>query len=179
MTSAIVAYPILSEADRWWIESFRTKHDPQSTRLPAHFTLVFPTDATPRLLEAELETAVAQWQPIRFAIRRAEVVRDAVGGGAHVFLTPDDGSAEIAALHDRLYAGMLRPHLRADVPFIPHVTIAAAPDQLAGEYLASELDMGARVVRGTIRAIDLVDVGQPLVRTIRSYPLGITRSGGD
>jgi len=172
MTLAIVAFPVLSEADRQWIESIRTKHDPQSTRLPAHFTLVFPFDAIPGPLEAELKSAVALWQPIPFAIRRTEVVRNAVGPGVHVFLVPDDGHVEIAALHDRLYAGALRPHFRADIPFVPHMTIAAAADQSAGEHLANEIDMSARVVRGTIRAMDLVDVGQPLVRTIMRYPLG-------
>ena len=107
------------KADRQWIESFRAKHDPHSARLPAHFTLVFPVDTVPRRVEAELQTVAESSHPVSFAIRRTEVVRDAGGRGAHVFLVPDEGRAEIAALHDRLYAGALRPHLRTRHPVCP------------------------------------------------------------
>ena len=48
MKLAIVAYPSLDEADRQWIESFRTTHDPQRVRIGVHFTLVFPVEATAR-----------------------------------------------------------------------------------------------------------------------------------
>ncbi len=173
MTLAIVAYPGLREADRQWIESFRAKHDPQSARLAVQFTLVFPVEATPRVLKAELEAAAASCRPISFAIRRTEAVRDAGGSGARVFLVPDEGRAEIAALHDRLYAGALSVHLRADIPFVPHITIGAAPDQPSGERLAEAFSFGARVVRGTIATLDVVDVGGLLVRTVMSHRFGI------
>ena len=172
MKLAIVAYPTLAEDDRQWIEAFRAKHDPQSTRLPAHFTLVFPVDTTPRILAAELRVVAESTQPISFALRRTEVVRDVTGNGAHIFLVPDDGRTEIQALHDRLYAGALRPHLRVDIPFIPHITIGAVPDLPSSEQLASELRWGSRIVRGSVSSMELVDVEQPLVRTVTSYRFG-------
>ena len=50
---------------------------------------------------------------------------DVVHGGAHVFVVPDEGRDQIARLHDELYAGVLRQHLREDIAFVSHVTIAA------------------------------------------------------
>jgi hypothetical protein len=138
-----------------------------------HFTLVFPVDMTPSVLEAELQAVVAATPLIPLAIRRAEVVRDTVDGWTHLFLVPDEGRAEIEALHDRLYAGSLGPHLRPDIPYVPHMTIGVAPDVSSGERLANELRIGPRVVRGTVLSIDLIDVGRPLVRTVRTYTLGI------
>ena len=74
-------------------------------------------------------------------------------------------------LHDRLYAGALKKHLRADVPFIPHMTIAAAPDLDTCKQLASEIALGPRIIAGEISAFELVDVSQPRVTSLRTYAL--------
>jgi 2'-5' RNA ligase len=168
---AVVAYPTLDEADRRWIEAFRAEHDPHAARLPAHFTLAFPAEAPDGAMEREAATAALSTRPVLFAIRRVEVIRDALGAGFHVFLVPDEGGDMIAALHDRLYEASLQPYLRSDIPFVPHVTIGAAPDLPSAERLASQLDFGSRVVRGSISSIDVVDVGLPRVRTVRTFPL--------
>lgn len=42
-----------------------------------------------------------------------------------MFVVPDEGREPIVRLHHELYAGVLRPHLREDVGYVPHVTIAA------------------------------------------------------
>ncbi|MPZ15785.1 MAG: hypothetical protein GEU73_15410 [Chloroflexi bacterium] len=172
MKLAVVAYPNLDEPDRHWIESFRTQHDPQATRIAVHFTLVFPVDAVPRELEPEIVAVAQSTRPISFALRRTKVVRDVLEGGSHVFLVPDVGGDEIAALHDRLYAGALRPHLRSDIPFVPHLTIAAAPDSQSAEKVAYDLDVGSRIVRGTVSSIDLVNVAEQRVRSITTHVFG-------
>lgn len=137
-----------------------------------HFTLVFPVVAVPSELEPEI-TAVAQsTQPISFTIRGTRVVRDALGNGSHIFLVPDEGGAQIATLHDRLYAGALRAHRRSDIPFVPHMTVGAVPDSQLAERLAEELGVGSRMVRGMVANMELVDVGAPRVRSITSYALG-------
>ena len=155
-----------------WIESFRTKHDPQAFRIGVHFTLVFPVEALPSEVEPELAVVAQSTQPISFAIRRTEVVRDALGNWSHIFLVPDEGGAEITALHDRLYAGALRPHLRSDIPFVAHMTVGAAPDSPSAERLADELNVRSRILRGTVGNIELVDVGTPVVQSITTYALG-------
>jgi len=85
---------------------------------------------------------------------------------------PDEGGAQIATLHDRLYAGALRPHLRSDIPFVPHMTIGAVQDLQFAERLAKELGVGSRTVRGVVGDMELVDVAEHRVRSITTFTLG-------
>lgn len=51
---AVVSYPVLDRADLDWIESVRTRHDPQARRIAPHFTFVFPVDTSLNGIEDEL-----------------------------------------------------------------------------------------------------------------------------
>ena len=84
-------------------------------------------------------------------------VRDASDRLSHVFLVPDQGRAEIEDLHDRLYSGPLAGQLRRDIPFIPHVTVAAREHHEEAEDLARELGrvgVAARLPRLELVAFD-------------------------
>lgn len=175
---AIVAYPELDAADRDWIEAFRSRHDPQAPRIAVHFTLVFPADESPAAVTAEASAIARSTGAIPFTIRAVAVVPDIAGNGGHVFLVPDEGRDEITKLHDRLYDGVMQPHLRADIPFTPHLTVAAGADLAWCESVARGLDLDPRTVRGTLRRIDLVNVDQPRVRSIASFALGGSRELG-
>ena len=172
MNIAVVAYPMMDDADARWIAAFRKKHDPQSFRIGVHFTLVFPAEGSPSELAPEIAAAARSIAPIDFAIRRTEIVWDALGNRSLVFLVPDEGAHEITTLHNRLYAGVLRLHLRADIPFVPHMTIGAAAEHSAAQRAAAELDVGSRVVRGRIEQVALVNVGLSIVQTVATYALG-------
>jgi 2'-5' RNA ligase len=172
MKLAVVAYPHLAEGDRQRIESFRAEHDPQVSRITLHFTLVFPFEGVPDELVQEMAVVARSTEPIAFAIRRSAVAPDGVGNGYHIFLVPDEGRGQIAALHDRLCAGALRPYLRGDIPFVPHITVGAARDAQVAEGWAEALDVPSRIVQGTVAGIDLVDVGHHRVQSVASYVLG-------
>ncbi len=169
MNIAIVSYPSLDDGDRQWIETFRARHDPQAGRVATHFTFVFPIDMNPGMVEGELPAVARSTSPISISIRRSKLVQNAVGGGIGVFLVPDDGREEIEALHDRLYAGVLRPYLRTDIPYIPHLTIGVAQNLADAERLMDELAMGSRVIRGTLTGMDLVDLQAARIQTVVSY----------
>jgi 2'-5' RNA ligase len=173
---AVVAYPTLDPADRQWIESVRARHDPQASRIEAHVTLVFPAELLPEPVLAHLSASLAGYRSIAFAMPRAEAVADPIGGGAHVFLVPDEGREELTALHDRLYQGVLAPLLRREVPFVPHITIAAHTQLEACQGLARELNRAHPVVRGSIRELQLIEVGDGSVRSLRGFALAERRS---
>lgn len=155
---AIVSYPVLGVADRRWVESIRANHDPQAADLAAHFTLVFPADVAPGDLAVEVAAAAGSAAPIPFVIRCAKAVRDAFGRGGRVFLVPHEGADEITTLHDRLYSGVLRPHLREDIPFVPHITVAAGRDLGWCEAIAAELNRDPRTMAGVLESLELVDI---------------------
>jgi 2'-5' RNA ligase len=169
---AVVGYPVLSEEDRQWIESVRIRHDPRAGRIQAHFTMVFPCHATPSDALASMSAASPSCAPIRFTIGGAEAVSDLTGHGAHVFLIPDDlAGTHIAVLHDRLYRGALRSHLRRDIPFLPHMTVAADGDLEWCQELARRLSERCRSIRGTVDAIELINVDPTPVSTLHRCPL--------
>jgi 2'-5' RNA ligase len=167
---AIVAYPALDAVDRQWIEGMRAERDPVAARVAVHFTVVFPVEAPLDEVVLEVATVTASTEPIRFVIRRAEAVPDRAG--ARVFLVPDEGTAEIVTLHDRLYNGVLRPHLRTDIPYVPHMTVAADRRLEPCAAWAQELNQTQRTIRGLLRSVDIVDVATTPVRSVYVGILG-------
>jgi 2'-5' RNA ligase len=168
---AVVSYPVLTEADRLWIEAIRARHDPQAARLPAHFTLVFPSAGTNDLVR-EVAFVAATSAPIAFRLDAVRAVRDLVAGaGAHVMLVAARGGAQIAALHDRLYRGVLRAGRRVDVPFVPHVTVGASADYDRCAAVAAAVGTEQRPIEGRLERLDIVDLDGPAVTTIRSLAL--------
>jgi 2'-5' RNA ligase len=178
MNVAIVAYPRLTEEDRQSIESFRRQYDPQASRIALHFTIVFPVEAAPDELASEIRAIASSTKPIPFKIRRAAVVPDhLVANRSNIFLVPEEGGTQIATLHDRLYEGALRPHLRSDIPFLPHITVGAAQDARLAESWARALHVQSRMLVGTVAGIDLVDLSQRRVSTVARYVLGKAARG--
>jgi hypothetical protein len=84
---------------------------------------------------------------------------------------PDEGHSDIVKLHDRLYEGELAPHLRLDIPFIPHIGIANAIDPKACKELADDLNGREFVVEGSIEALDVVSYDGEKVTTIERIAL--------
>jgi 2'-5' RNA ligase len=172
---AIVAFPSIEPMERQWIESIRAKHDPQAERIRAHFTLIFPTMVSKRILEAHVGRVAAATEPMRFVIRRAAVVPEAGGDGGHIFLVPEEGRDQIALLHDRLYEGPLQSHLRKDTSFMPHMTVGARPTIDSLHELAGEINGTIRQIRGFVSELVLIEVAPTRIRPIMQFPLGASR----
>ena len=168
---AVLAYPDLEADDRAWIESVRALRDPQAGLLPAHVTLAFPAELATAEAISEVSRVANRSQSIPFTLRWARAVREAFGTGGHVFLVPDEGFNQIAALHDDLYLGVFAPSRRADIPFIPHITIGANPDFDACERIAREMTPLTRLVHGRISRISLVAITAAAVETVEEFRL--------
>lgn len=168
---AVVSYPVLSAEDRTWIESIRSRHDPQASLIPAHVTLVFPTADCPGGAPDEVAAVAKAFKPVPFVIRWARPVRDITGSGGHVFLVPDEGFDGIAALHNALYSGGFAPTRLPDVLFIPHITVGATPDFAGSERIARGLSPLERQVRGRVETLELIEVHAGRVQSLHRWPL--------
>jgi 2'-5' RNA ligase len=133
---------------------------------------VFPTVLSLRVIDAHAARVARATQPIRFVLRRAGVVSDAVGEGGHVFLMPEEGRDELTRLHDRLYDGPLQSHQRLDVSFTPHLTVAAHPTLEPLNALVTEINAGSRGIRGFIADIAVVEVTPAVVQPVGRFQLG-------
>ena len=173
MALLVLGYPSISASDSAWIQSIRQQHDPQFELVAPHFTLVFPTDGVEvDEFSHHVRSQIRGQAPIAFEVRCALVVKDALGAATHTFLVPDQGFSDLVKLHDRLYSGILAPHLRLDLPFIPHITIAAAHDPAVCKRVAGEINSQEIIMRGTISALDLVRFANQTVTTLEQLVLG-------
>jgi 2'-5' RNA ligase len=157
---AVIAEPELVAADRAWIEALRRRHDPVGqARVGPHVTIFFAAAlADAALLAAAMARTASATAP--FAIELGPLlILDDVAGGAVVCLGASRGRAECVALHDGLYAGDLRRHLRADIPYEPHLTLGRRAGRAEVEALAADIAAERRIVPGRIAALQLVELG--------------------
>lgn len=83
--------------------------------------------------------------------------------GQFTFLTVCNGKNEITKLHDRLYMGILAPHLCSDIEFIPHVTIGVANGENSKQILeeARQLQINQELVVDKLSLIRCKDDDSP------------------
>ena len=139
---AVAWFPRFAGIER--IEAFRVRHDPACALIAAHLSLVFPfaTALTRLQVETHVQRVVSRWPPVPVTFRRVRTEAN-----EFVFLMAQRGAASVKGLHDRLYTRSLAPHLRRDLPYEPHITIARhadyarlqaalaeAEDEFRGEY---------------------------------------------
>jgi 2'-5' RNA ligase len=106
------------------IERFRAAHDPLAGDIAAHVSLVFPfaCNLSSVQLASHVRRIVSKWPPLPVTFRDIEGLLD-----EFVLLMVRERDSAVTALHDELYTGVLKNHLRTEITYNPHVTIARAP----------------------------------------------------
>ncbi len=171
-TLLVVAYPALSAADRARIEQVRALNHPRASAINAHFTLVFPTTLlSVDAFSNEVAERSRGIEPISFILRCAIPFPDTEAGATDVFLVPDEGFAALARLAERLYSGILAPARRHDIPMIPHLTVARFGNPHDAAALADELNATDLAIQGRVSAIDLVERGPQVVKSVGRFAL--------
>jgi len=115
MYLSLLYYPGIEHRD---FHAFRNKYEPFSSLLPEHLTFVFPV---PEILgQEEIENHILEvcglWNPFRVHFCSLEKSID-----HWLFWTIREGNELVIRLHDDLYTGILAPHLREDLPYMPHI----------------------------------------------------------
>ena len=115
MVYVIVIYPNLEDDSK--IQELRKKYSPYYNVIKPHITLVFPF---PDMDMEEVENHVSKILKnfTQFNLRLVGLVKSFDNW---LFLGIEEGNDKIVELHDQLYTGILREHLRKDIEFIPHV----------------------------------------------------------
>jgi len=89
----------------------------------------------------------------------------------YLFMVPDECFSGIGLLHDRLYRGFMRPKLRLDIPFVPHIGIATRKDPDELYELASKWNRGGHEIIGTIDELSLSSYDGSKVVVLMRFPL--------
>ena len=115
MYFSLVYYPGIEQKG---FHAFRNKYEPFSSLLPEHLTFVFPVPDTIGQEEVEnhILEVVSFWNPFRVHFCNLEKTID-----HWLFWTIKEGNELVSRLHNELYTGILAPHLREDLPYLPHI----------------------------------------------------------
>lgn len=107
------------------IDRIRDRYDPLARYVRPHITLVFPfeSDITTAELSAHIADALSSTSPFEINLGG---ISPSPQLGNYLFLHVQKGSAEVAALHKKLYTGILRefyPEWLRDISYLPHMTV--------------------------------------------------------
>ena len=119
MSYALVHFPKKCAKE---IDLLRAKYDPQAGMIAPHITIVFPLSppSGENLLVSHVENVLRQWRPFPVRLQQLEESFD-----NYLFLTPTEGAEDLVRLHGALYTGVLAEYKRADIPYVPHITLGA------------------------------------------------------
>ena len=166
---AVAWLPRFEGIDR--IEAFRRRHDAAAALIPAHLSLVFPFPTAHSRLQVEthVRRVVSRWPVIPVAFGHVRM-----HANEFVFLMASRGAASITALHDRLYTRSFAPHLRRDLPYEPHITIARCAELARLEAAFGEAeDLFRGELSDVVREATLLSVGRDgRIDPLASIPLG-------
>ncbi|HET7729702.1 MAG TPA: 2'-5' RNA ligase family protein [Usitatibacter sp.] len=165
---AVAWFPAFDGIER--IEAFRGRHDPAAPLIPAHLSLVFPfaTALTRLQVETHVRRIVSPFPPIALGFRGVRLEAN-----EFVFLMAQRGRAAVIELHDRLYSRSLRHHLRPDLPYSPHITLARQPafDALERTFEEAQEAFGGEF-HDVMREVTLLAVARDgRIERLETFPL--------
>jgi 2'-5' RNA ligase len=165
---AVAWFPEFHGVER--IEAYRRRHDPMAALMPAHLSLVFPFPTAHSRLQVEthVQRVVSRWPPVPVSFRAVRL-----HANEFVFLMASRGAASIAQLHDQLYTRSFAPHLRRDLPYEPHITLArnASLAALEAAYREAQDQFGDEW-SDAIRAVTLLAVERDgRIERLKEIPL--------
>ena len=168
----VVAKPEFEKRDLAGLKAIREQRSGNVG--PPEFTVVFPTtQMEPSAFAAFITSQAAGVQRIRFRLRSAVVVPEAILGHFHVFLVPDEGFGAIIRLHDKLHSGPLESCLRPEMPYLPHLTVATESDYTASRKIARMINAREFSIEGVIDRLEIKKRGTgDVVRIHSEVPLG-------
>lgn len=146
------------------IGSFRRAHDPTADLIGPHVTLVFPVPVVigGDAIREHVRDVVSRTPSFDIRLRGLEEWWD-----HWLFLHVADGREEVVALHDALYSGVLRPYLRTDLPYVPHVGLGLFAEERDAHDL---LEVRPR----TLDRVHILGLDEDLTRIVpvEEIPLG-------
>jgi 2'-5' RNA ligase len=126
--------------------------------VPAHLSLVFPFATAQSALQVEthVQRVVSRFPAIALTFRPVRLFAN-----EFVFLMAARGAAAVIELHDRLYTRSLRPKLRADLGYEPHITLARNAElaHVEAAYEEARALFGGEL-HGVMREVTVLAVGQ-------------------
>ena len=173
MAYLVVAYPKIEKSDFNFIQKYREQNDPRFfSVINPHFTLVFAiNDIGKDSFVNEVKDKITAVEPFDFVINVATINQNDDGNYYHEFLVPDTGYSNIVKLHDKLYSGLLVPHLRFDIDYIPHIGIGNSEKATTSKQRIDELNAIGVSISGIVDSVDVIQYEDDAVTTVEKINL--------
>jgi len=172
MNLHLVAYPEMLAGDIEMIQACRREHNTLYGVIDAHFTLVFSVPDMPQKdFTAEVKKQVEGAKAIDFCLRSVIINKDAFSDYFDAFLVPDEGFSSIVKLHDKLYSDKLAYQHRADISYIPHISVANSRDVWLIKKLADEWNARNFNMQGRITSLDIINYENRVITTLEKITL--------
>jgi 2'-5' RNA ligase len=131
MYFGLAYYPTIENED---FHALRNRYEPYARVMKEHLAFVMPTPESigRNVLEEHIHSVLRNWEPFTVQITGLFKSWD-----HWLMLGVKEGREQVMQLHDALYSGVMKPYLRVDLPFEPHVAL--------GYFGKNEFDVFARV----------------------------------
>lgn len=174
MIYALVHYP---KIDARRIQSLRRKYDPQFDLIGPHLTLMFPVPESvgEDNLVRHLRAVLGGRRPFPVHLRGLQKSRD-----GYLFLTVQEGGADVTNLHDEIYTGALAGYRKEGAPFVPHLTLGAFAG--SGSECAAALEEAGRLdldYRCLLDRAHLVKINDERTRIVWSEEFSLSGRGAN
>jgi hypothetical protein len=109
----LVHFPNIDTTD---INALRDEYDPYKDLIHVHIAVIFPVPVEREALERHISEILAGWSPFTIRLKGLHLSFD-----QWLFLTVEDGNDKLVRLFEAMYTGLLAPHRRHDIEYIPHI----------------------------------------------------------
>jgi hypothetical protein len=118
MYFALSIYPLLSTELSHSIDAIREKYDPTSGFTKSHITVLFPVPGSvgEEKLISHIQNVLSNWSPFEIRLGGLQKSHD-----HWLFLTLEEGEAQVKKLYQALYTGILAEYRRDDIEYMPHL----------------------------------------------------------
>jgi len=108
-----------TKLDSQQLLDFRRKYDPTVDLMEDHISIIFPIpdEISERQISTHIDGILTPWKPFKVHINGY------VKSWDHwLFLTLGEGNEKVNRLFKEMFTGILKPYLRSDLPFLPHIS---------------------------------------------------------
>ncbi|MCU5098276.1 2'-5' RNA ligase family protein [Bacillus wiedmannii] len=139
------------------IENIRQIHDPLFELIPPHITIVFPFKSN--ISNDELRSHILN---LAKGIGKIEIefANCITNVGNYLYLEVERGKEQIEELHAKLYTGPLLQFLRADILYIPHVTVGRKSSEELAAKVAKDIRSLPEKLQCVIDRISVERIGE-------------------
>jgi 2'-5' RNA ligase len=158
MYYVLLYYPRFEKKTEEMIMAFRKKYDPFVDSWKPHIPFIFPVPCSEfeeAKLTEHIETVLKNWEPFPIQIGGFRKSWD-----HWLFLLLKKGNEEVIALHDELYTGILSPHLKRDIEYIPHIGIGLFVRKDAGYNVLhpEKVDFDAKLYSQALKEVQSLKI---------------------